>query len=91
VNLLLDKLMIVNGMCPGMGQKLSLIAAQEGARLAMCARTAAKLEEAARQINAIAPHSQVLQVPSDISGAAAAKWVMAGAYLELNGGNYKPL
>src|SRR5690606_17470590 len=64
------------GIGPGMGQKLAVIAAQEGAKLAICARTASKLEDAAREIAALVPSCEVLQVQTDVSDAGAAKSFM---------------
>ena len=47
--LLKDKVVIVSGIGPGLGIELALLAAQEGAKLAICARTASKLDAAERR------------------------------------------
>lgn len=75
--LLAGKVTIVSGIGPGMGQKLAVIAAQEGAKLAICARTASKLDDAAREIADLVPGCEVLKVPTDVSDAQAAKAFMA--------------
>lgn len=71
--LLAGKVTIVSGIGPGLGRKLASIAASEGARLAICARTASKLDEAEQDILAVAPAAEVLKVPTDVSDAAAAR------------------
>jgi len=65
--LLQDKVVIVSGIGPGLGVELALRAAEQGARLAICARTPSKLEDAAAQVAALGLGTEVLQVPTDIS------------------------
>lgn len=74
--LLSGKVTIVSGIGPGLGQKLAIIAAREGAKLAICARTGSKLEDAAREIESVASGTEVLQVPTDVSDPAAARAFM---------------
>lgn len=66
--LLKDKVVIVSGIGPGLGQELALLVAREGARgLVIAARTPAKLEASAAAIAAEGLATEVLQVPTDIS------------------------
>jgi NAD(P)-dependent dehydrogenase (short-subunit alcohol dehydrogenase family) len=64
--LLKDKVTIVSGIGPGLGRELALLAAQEGARLAVCARTAAKLDAVAEDIARLGLSTEVLKVSTDI-------------------------
>ena len=69
--LLKDKVVIVSGIGPGLGQELSTLAAQEGARaVVLAARTVEKLDTAEQEINALGLGTSVLKVPTDISDAA---------------------
>ena len=65
--LLKDKVVIVSGIGPGLGIELALLAAQEGAKLAICARTASKLDAAERDVAALGLGTEVLKVPTDIA------------------------
>ena len=65
--LLKDKVVIVSGIGPGLGIELALLAAQEGAKLAICARTPSKLDEAERDVAALGLGTEVLKVPTDIA------------------------
>lgn len=71
--LLKDKVVIVSGIGPGLGIKLALEAAREGARVAVAARTAASLDEAERLMTEASPACQVLKVPTDITDRAQCK------------------
>lgn len=68
--LLANKIVIVSGIGPGLGVELALGAAREGAKLAICARTASKLDEAEQEIAALGLGTEVLKVPTDISDRA---------------------
>lgn len=69
--LLKDKIIIVSGIGPGLGIKLALEAAREGAYgLAIGARSADKLSEAEDQIKQVAPDCKVLACPTDITDRA---------------------
>jgi NAD(P)-dependent dehydrogenase (short-subunit alcohol dehydrogenase family) len=69
--LLKDKVVIVSGIGPGLGVKLAIEAAREGARaLALSARTAEKLDDAERRVREVNPACQVLKVVTDIREAA---------------------
>jgi len=67
--LLKDKVLIITGIGPGMGTKLAQIAAAEGAKLAICARSEDRLTEVAEGIKA--QGGEVITVPTDISDRAA--------------------
>lgn len=66
--LLKDKVVIVSGIGPGLGQELSTLAAKEGASaVVLAARTEAKLDVAEQEILDLGLGTQVLKVPTDIS------------------------
>jgi NAD(P)-dependent dehydrogenase (short-subunit alcohol dehydrogenase family) len=68
--LLKDKIVIVSGIGPGLGQELSTAAAREGAAaVVLAARTPSKLEVAAAEIAELGLGTKVLQVVTDISQA----------------------
>ncbi len=67
--LLQDKVVIVSGIGPGLGQELALEAARQGAALAICARTPAKLDDTEQLIRAAGFDCPVLKVATDISDA----------------------
>lgn len=70
--LLKDKVVMISGIGPGMGIKLALEAAREGARgMAICARNEARLREAEQRIQALGSDCQVLWMPTDVSDAKA--------------------
>ncbi len=63
-----DKVVIVSGIGPGLGQELSTLAAVEGASaVVLAARTVAKLEVAEQEIQALGLGTAVLKVATDIS------------------------
>ena len=65
--LLKDKVVIITGIGPGMGRKLGVIAAAEGAKVALAARSAGFLEEVAAEIRAAG--GECITVPTDIADA----------------------
>lgn len=71
--LLKDKVVIVSGIGPGLGTSLALEAARQGAKLAICARTPAKLETAEAEIAALGLGTEVLSQPTDISDREQSK------------------
>lgn len=72
--LLKDKVVIVSGIGPGLGQALSTLAAKEGAKVVvLAARTAEKLDTAEQEIAELGLGTTVLKVPTDISDAAQCK------------------
>ncbi|MCB1841756.1 MAG: SDR family oxidoreductase [Halioglobus sp.] len=69
--LLKDKVVIVSGIGPGLGQELSTLAAKEGASaVVLAARTTEKLDTAEREINDLGLGTHVLKMPTDISDPA---------------------
>ena len=69
--LLKDKVVIVSGIGPGLGQELSTLAAKEGASaVVLAARTVEKLDTAEEEINALGLGTAVLKVATDISDQA---------------------
>jgi NAD(P)-dependent dehydrogenase (short-subunit alcohol dehydrogenase family) len=69
--LLKDKVVIVSGIGPGLGVKLAVEAAREGARAVVAsARTTEKLDDAESRIRALGTACRVLKVPCDITDAA---------------------
>jgi len=65
--LLKDKVSIISGIGPGMGSELALLAAKEGARVIISARTAANLEASEQAIAALGLGTEVLAVVTDIT------------------------
>ncbi|ANI79346.1 MULTISPECIES: SDR family oxidoreductase [Sphingobium] len=65
--ILKDKVVIVSGIGPGLGQELSSLAAAEGAHVVLAARTPEKLDAAEAMIRQAGQDVGVLKVPTDIS------------------------
>jgi 3-oxoacyl-[acyl-carrier protein] reductase len=79
-----DKVAIVTGSSRGLGFASAMALVQEGARVAICARGAGKLEEAAIALRTAASAAgfgpdQVLAVPADVSSAEGVETVMTKA------------
>ena len=72
--LLKDKIVIISGIGPGLGVKLAVEAAREGAKgVVVAARSADKLDDAEKRIRALSGGCKVLKVPTDISDNAQCK------------------
>ncbi|NRB41867.1 MAG: SDR family oxidoreductase [Pseudomonadales bacterium] len=71
--LLKDKVVIISGIGPGLGTELALRAAEQGAKLAIAARTAKKLDAAEEAVKALGLDTLVLKVVTDITDRAACK------------------
>lgn len=69
--LLHDKIALVTAASKGLGQAVALRLAQEGARIAICARGGGSLREAAAKIEAETGH-EPLALPADVSDPSAA-------------------
>jgi NAD(P)-dependent dehydrogenase (short-subunit alcohol dehydrogenase family) len=70
--LLKDKVVIVSGIGPGLGVKLAVEAAREGAAgVVMGARTAAKLDDAEKRIGALGTKCRVVKKVTDIKDVDA--------------------
>ena len=69
--LLKDMVVIVSGIGPGLGVKLAVEAAREGARgVVLAARSAVKLDDAETRIRALGVKCRAIKVPTDITDAA---------------------
>ncbi|MBN3792367.1 SDR family oxidoreductase [Burkholderia sp. Ac-20353] len=69
--LLKDKIVVISGIGPGLGVKLAVEAAREGARgVVVAARTAAKLDDAERRIRELGVDCEVLKQVTDITERA---------------------
>jgi len=66
--LLDDKVLIITGVGPGMGRKLALIGAAEGARVALAARSTAYIDEVADEVRAAG--GEAIAVATDIDDMA---------------------
>jgi 3-oxoacyl-[acyl-carrier protein] reductase len=80
---LTGKVALVTAASKGMGKACALGLAAEGARVAMCARTAADLRAAADEVRATTG-SEVLAVPADVTRAADVK-ALVGKVVEAFG------
>jgi NAD(P)-dependent dehydrogenase (short-subunit alcohol dehydrogenase family) len=67
------KVAIITGGSDGIGKAAALSMAKEGARVAIAARTASKLEAAASDIRAEAKGGDVMAVPTDVRDEAQVK------------------
>ena len=66
--LMRDKIVIVSGIGPGLGQELAVLAAQEGAAgLSIAARTPSKLDDAENEIRSLGIETPILKIKTDIT------------------------
>jgi NAD(P)-dependent dehydrogenase (short-subunit alcohol dehydrogenase family) len=78
--LLKNKVVIVSGIGPGLGVKLAVEAAREGASAVVCAaRTAEKLEDAEKRIRELGAKCEVLKSVTDITDRGACETLVAQA------------
>jgi NAD(P)-dependent dehydrogenase (short-subunit alcohol dehydrogenase family) len=69
--LLKDKIVIVSGIGPGLGVKLAVEAAREGAAgVVAAARSAEKLDDAEKRVREVNPNCKVLKIVTDITDRA---------------------
>lgn len=71
--LLKDKVVIVSGIGPGLGEQLALRAAEQGAKLVIAARTSSKLDSAEKAVFNLGLDTPVLKVVTDITDREACK------------------
>ena len=69
--LLLDKVVVVSGVGPGLGRSIAIRSAMQGADVVLAARTESRLAEVAHEVRALG--RRALAVPTDISDSAAAE------------------
>ncbi len=81
--LLKDKVVIVSGVGPGMGQALARIAASEGASVVLAARNKGFLDEVCSDITA--KGGKAIAVPCDVSDEAQCKALAERAAAEFSG------
>ena len=78
--LLNNNIVVVSGIGPGLGVKLAIEAAREGAAgIVAAARSAAKLDDAEQRVRAINPNCKVLKVVTDITDRASCEAMAAAA------------
>lgn len=65
--LLKDKVVIVSGIGPGLGIELALRSAEQGAKLAIAARTESKLDQAEDAVKSLGLGTELIKVPTDIT------------------------
>lgn len=69
--LLKDKVVIVSGIGPGLGQHLATLCASEGASVVLAARTTEKLDATEDAIRGMGLNTEILKIPTDISDPEA--------------------
>ena len=67
--MLRDKVIVVAGVGAGLGRSIALAAAREGADVVLAARTAARLDEVAKEVDGLG--RRAVAVPTDLADAAA--------------------
>lgn len=78
--LLKDKVVIVSGIGPGLGIKLAILAAEQGAKaVVVAARTEKKLDAAEAEIGKLNCATEVLKVPTDIVDRSACDRLIAAS------------
>jgi len=70
--ILQNKVVVISGIGPGLGSKLALLAAQEGAKLVVAARSSDKLDSLVHDAQALGINEKnILKIPTDITDSAA--------------------
>jgi NAD(P)-dependent dehydrogenase (short-subunit alcohol dehydrogenase family) len=78
--LLTGKVVVVAGVGPGLGRSIAVRSAQSGADVVLAARTAARLDEVAKEVTAAG--RRALVVPADLTDAGAAEHLAEAAAAE---------
>jgi len=78
--LLADKVIVVAGVGTGLGRSLAVRGAQQGADVVLAARTAARLDEVAKEVTALG--RRALAVPADVTDPDAAAYLAEAAVQE---------
>ncbi len=101
--LMRDKVVIVSGIGPGLGQELSTLAAREGAAaVVLAARTEAKLDIAEQEIRELGLKTPLLKMSTDIADKAQCEALVAATVAQFgrvdvlfnsayNPGNFTPI
>lgn len=80
--LLEDKVVIVSGIGPGLGSKLAIEAARQGARLAIAARTASKLDDTEAEIRKLGLDKPLIKVTTDVTDREQCKRLVSSTVAE---------
>ncbi|WP_116366518.1 SDR family oxidoreductase [Parahaliea mediterranea] len=83
--LLNNKVAIVSGIGPGLGQHLATHCAKEGAHVVLAARSADKLDAAEAAIASLGLNTRVLKVPTDIADPDACTALVAATCAHFGG------
>ena len=75
--MLQDKVVVVAGVGPGLGRSIALASAREGADVVLAARTAARLDDVAKEVTGLGRRG--LAVPADVSDPEAAERIAGAA------------
>jgi NAD(P)-dependent dehydrogenase (short-subunit alcohol dehydrogenase family) len=75
--LLQDKVIVVAGVGPGLGRSIALACAREGADVVLAARTAARLDDVAKEVTGLGRRG--LAVATDVADPSAAEHLAAAA------------
>src|SRR5262249_60583776 len=75
--MLQDKVVVVAGVGSGVGRSVALASAREGADVVLAARTAARLDDVAKEVTGLGRRG--LSVPTDLAHAAAGERLAAAA------------
>ena len=79
-----DKVAIIGGASKGLGRACAQVLAEEGAKVAICSRTAADLEQAAEEIQE-STGAEVLAYPADLDRLESINGLIAAALEQFGG------